>query len=214
MTNIWQRINGSWSDRDAYRHWCYEDIYQTLRSHWHPSGSERLVEFGSLEPTTPIIRMATYLYPSRVRCEVTRPFPSGGDILEPIEYAPGSIDCLVLDQVLEHVTDPFRAARNVTMLVKTGGLAIVATPFLFPLHHCPIDGWRYTPEAYRQLFPSDLWQALRLRTWGGQAVVKWWLDHMEEWIDIDRARAQVPNFDQPEYDSKYPLIVWWVGRRR
>lgn len=56
--------------------------------------------------------------------------------------------------VLEHIPDVFSAARNISLLLRSGGILIISVPFVFRHHGYPGDYWRFTPEAVRHLFPA------------------------------------------------------------
>jgi SAM-dependent methyltransferase len=60
-------------------------------------------------------------------------------------------DVVVMIEVLEHVVSPQAAISNVHHLLKPGGRLILSTPFLFPLHDCPMDYYRYTKFGLRRL---------------------------------------------------------------
>lgn len=62
-----------------------------------------------------------------------------------------SIDLIVTQEVLEHVDDPFKAAREIHRVLKPGGKAFVQLPFIIGYHPCPVDYWRFTEHGIQQL---------------------------------------------------------------
>ncbi len=81
----------------------------------------------------------------------------GVDVVADIRHLPfadGTFDVTTCDQVLEHVPQPHLAARELSRVVKPGGLIHVATPFLFPWHPSPSDYSRWTTEGLGDLFPG------------------------------------------------------------
>jgi SAM-dependent methyltransferase len=56
----------------------------------------------------------------------------------------GACDLVLCTEVLEHVPDPARALAEVGRILRPGGVAIVTTPFLYPLHEEPWDFQRLT----------------------------------------------------------------------
>jgi len=50
--------------------------------------------------------------------------------------------------VLEHTFDPIRVLDNVFTLLAPGGLCVVLTPTVWPIHSYPIDCWRVLPDFY------------------------------------------------------------------
>jgi SAM-dependent methyltransferase len=69
-----------------------------------------------------------------------------------LPFESGSIDGVVLQAVLDDLTDPPRCIEEIHRVLRGGGLVYAETPFLFPVH----DGWhdftRYTHMGHRLLF--------------------------------------------------------------
>ena len=61
-------------------------------------------------------------------------------------------DLVVCTEVLEHVNDPFSAARELHRIVKKGGVVAVSTPFNFRIHNPLPDNWRFTIHGLKVLF--------------------------------------------------------------
>jgi len=53
-------------------------------------------------------------------------------------------DYVILSEVLEHFHNPATAIRNCRRLLKKGGILLITTPFVFPIHERPVDYYRYT----------------------------------------------------------------------
>jgi len=63
------------------------------------------------------------------------------------------LDAIVCTEVLEHCADPFIAVDEMRRVLKTGGLLLVTSPFLWPWHgtvNYP-DYWRFTDQGWRHL---------------------------------------------------------------
>lgn len=214
--NIWQRLEGSWAHHDAVRHYMYEGIFAILERLAWEDRPHRLVEIGSAEPTSSPIRMVRSLIGDHCRAEVGN-WP-GVDI-QCMPYLNGTIDVFIADQVLEHVERPWLAAEEIWRVTRAGGLAILATPYLHPLHPAPLDCWRLSPQGYDVLFPQHLWQVEGRGGWGNRAIlaelyassVSWGMT--KDWIPYAQARQLIPSFDTP-YDEKHPVVLWWVGRKK
>lgn len=63
-----------------------------------------------------------------------------------------SIDCVIIDQVLEHTVNPLAVVAEIHRCLKHNGLIYSGVPFHFPVHGYPFDFQRYTPLGHRLLF--------------------------------------------------------------
>jgi SAM-dependent methyltransferase len=83
---------------------------------------------------------------------------SGADIIADLcennaeRITSNSFDTIVCTEVLEHTIQPFCAVDEIERLLKSGGVAIVSTPFNFRIHGPLPDCWRFTEHGLRQLF--------------------------------------------------------------
>jgi SAM-dependent methyltransferase len=85
-------------------------------------------------------------------------------------------DVVICEQVLEHVLDPWAAARNLRGLCAPGGHVVVSTPFLIRVHELPAYGmpdlWRFTPRGLRVLLEGAGLIVDEVGSWGNRAVVR------------------------------------------
>lgn len=66
-------------------------------------------------------------------------------------FAPiGKFSTILVLNVLEHTFDPIRVLDNAIELLDAGGICIVITPMLWPLHNYPYDCWRINPNFYEE----------------------------------------------------------------
>ena len=61
-----------------------------------------------------------------------------------IPYPDHHFDIVFCTEVLEHVPEPAELLGEVHRVLKPGGVIIMTTPFLVPLHEEPYDYYRYT----------------------------------------------------------------------
>lgn len=75
-----------------------------------------------------------------------------------------SFDAVVSIACFEHVERPWRAAEEMTRILKPDGISYHVAPFSYFYHLAPIDYWRYSPDALAFLF-RDL-EPLRTEFYG------------------------------------------------
>lgn len=75
-----------------------------------------------------------------------------GDITDCPEIPSGSFDAVISVDVFEHIQEPWKAAPEIVRLLRPGGFTYHSTLFSWRYHPCPVDYWRYTPDALRFLF--------------------------------------------------------------
>ncbi|KKS26427.1 MAG: Methyltransferase type 11 [Parcubacteria group bacterium GW2011_GWC2_42_6] len=69
-------------------------------------------------------------------------------------------DTILCAEVLEHLREPAKAIVEMRRVLKKGGLLILSTRFIFPLHDTPGDFWRFTKYGLKELFKG--WEIIEL----------------------------------------------------
>ena len=115
-----------------------------------------------------------------------------------------TFDVVICEQVLEHVRDPWAAARTLRSLCRPGGHLIVSTPFLIKIHDEPADYWRFTVAGLRLLLEAADLEVLSVSSWGNRACVRANFSH---WVGR-RPWQSMRN------EELFPVVVWAVARRR
>jgi SAM-dependent methyltransferase len=122
---------------------------------------EPVVEIGSLQlPELEGQVYATDLRPlfdgkSYIGCD-TQEGP-GVDRIEDVHhlsFANGSVGTVLMLETLEHVENPLLAMRETLRVLKPRGLAIISSVMDYPVHECPADYWRFTPQGFDLLLRS------------------------------------------------------------
>ncbi len=93
------------------------------------------------------------LEPNVVNFEIVR-YPST-DVLgvaEEMPFRDACFDAVICLNVLEHVKDPFKAAREITRVLKPGGRLYCVVPFLQPVHGYPHHYYNMTAQGLSNLF--------------------------------------------------------------
>ncbi|MCM3874273.1 MAG: class I SAM-dependent methyltransferase [Pyrinomonadaceae bacterium] len=71
---------------------------------------------------------------------------------ECLPFRDEGLDCVVVDQVLEHVVNPAGVVAEISRCLKPNGIVYSGVPFHAPVHGFPFDFQRYTPLGHRLLF--------------------------------------------------------------
>lgn len=71
-----------------------------------------------------------------------------------LPFASGSFDAVICSEVLEHVSDPRVAVREIARVLRPGGVALISVPFLFRIHPDPNDYGRYTDQYWREVLAT------------------------------------------------------------
>jgi SAM-dependent methyltransferase len=77
-------------------------------------------------------------------------------VAESLPFRDACMDAVICQNVLEHVRDPFRAAREIARVLKPGGRLYCVVPFLQPLHGYPHHYYNMTADGLRNLFSRTL----------------------------------------------------------
>jgi SAM-dependent methyltransferase len=123
--------------------------------------------------------------------------------VEAMTFPDGYFDAVICLEVLEHVADPFRAARELQRVCRPGGRLFVTVPFLTGYHgkgggsqshDAYPDYWRFTHEGLGRLFsglkdmevlPLDGPLEFRVKAMKGDALLRlplarWLLDRLDK----------------------------------
>lgn len=65
-----------------------------------------------------------------------------------------TFNLVVCTEVLEHVSNPFKAVDELYRITKPGGVVAISTPFDFRIHGPLPDNWRFTIYGLKELFKN------------------------------------------------------------
>ena len=180
---------------DPSQHWLRQELDRSVGRHIEQLGPQRLTAVevsGDAHARHRWLEYTSLEHPAFDVCA-----PAGDE---------GTFDVVICEQVLEHVVDPFAAARTLRALAKPGGYVIVSTPFLVMVHELPLYGmfdyWRFTPRGLRRLLEQAGLEVDEVHSWGNREAVR---ANLDGWIGVrDRHRM-----DDEEH---VPLQVWAFAR--
>jgi SAM-dependent methyltransferase len=71
--------------------------------------------------------------------------------LHDIELPSESVGTVISCDTLEHVEYPRKALSEIYRILKPGGIVIISSVMLYPIHAAPNDYWRFTPQGFKSL---------------------------------------------------------------
>lgn len=129
-------------------------------------------------------------YPEFDVCNITNEF---------IDFA----DIVILEQVLEHVKNPWKAIENIKKIVKVNGYVLITIPFLLKIHGAPMDYWRWTVDGIKCLLEDVGFQIITADSWGNKLCA---ISNFDEWTEY--------SVDKPLNNEKeFPLMVWALAKK-
>jgi SAM-dependent methyltransferase len=93
------------------------------------------------------------------------------DLNKEIALADESVDTVLCSDVLEHIYNIGQIWREIARVLRPGGKAIIAVPFLYWVHEAPHDYHRYTLFALRRYAEDVRLEVVSVRALGGWAYV-------------------------------------------
>jgi len=88
------------------------------------------------------------------------------DIHDMSDVPQEAFDSAICLEVLEHVSNPFVAVREIAKLLKPGGVLILSVPHLSRVHEAPHDYFRFTRFGIQSILESSGFDMLEMRPTG------------------------------------------------
>jgi SAM-dependent methyltransferase len=129
-----------------------------------------------------------------------------------LPYAENTFDAVISDQVLEHIEgSPQRAMEESFRVAKPGALVIHTTCFINPIHRCPRDFWRFTPEALAMLAQPH-GTIVEADGWGNPYVWAYILLGLR-YQGVPHARWHPFHWLATHNSTDWPLVTWVIARK-
>lgn len=68
-----------------------------------------------------------------------------------LPFKDNSYEIVICREVLEHVKDPKKVLSELHRVLVPGGVLLLSTRFIFPIHEAPDDRWRFTKYILQEL---------------------------------------------------------------
>lgn len=126
---------------------------------------EPIVEFGSLqvEPGAQDADVRPLFADRDFTGTDLRPGPGVDRVedLRSLTYGDGEVGTAICLDTLEHCEDPPAACRELHRVLRDGGVCVISSVMLFPIHNYPGDFFRFTPDGLRSMLGGfdDVWTA-------------------------------------------------------
>ncbi|MBH10223.1 MAG: methyltransferase type 12 [Candidatus Marinimicrobia bacterium] len=115
-------------------------------------------------------------------------------------------DLIILEHVLEHISNPSLAINNIYKLLNPDGFLIVATPFLVKIHRSPKDYMRWTEEGLKYFIAENGFDFNNVTTgqWGNKPAI---IANLNKWVKYNPLIHSLKNDDQ------FPAVVWAFAKK-
>lgn len=79
---------------------------------------------------------------------------------EMLPFSDGEFDFVLCTEMLEHTENPFSVEKELRRVTSAGGMLLLTTRFVFPLHDTPNDYWRFTKYGLLKIFKD--WELVEI----------------------------------------------------
>jgi len=179
-------------------------MYRTISEHFPEGMTGKILGISGIEGFHPLIDMH--------RCEVTETAYPAVD-MQQLPYGEGVFDCVISDQVIEHVKDPQTAVSESYRVLKQGGTAIHTTCFMNHIHPDPVDLWRFTPDGLRYLC-RDFSRIVSCDGWGNRgAIFLCFLSRRLRYMEIPETKWSLRHFIATYNEERVPIVTWIIAKK-
>ena len=156
------------------------------------------------EGTEPAIRR---MFPADTAFTVTTYPPV--DVSDLGMFADASFDCVVTDQVLEHVRQPWRALAEQRRVLVPGGVAINTSCSFNPVHDT-CDYFRFMPDGFRALHEDLVGRVEMSGSWGNRESIGRFVTDGTKSFDVRGNQELIGRATCTE--AAWPWVVWCAAR--
>lgn len=134
--------------------------------------------------------------------------------MECLPYPDDTFDYVIADQVIEHIEGDVQQAIDETCRVlKKGGIGIIATVFIQPIHWGPKDMWRFSPDALQYLC-RNFSEIIQCEGWGNRFVhALFFLYPKSRTWQIPERKWSLRRLLATKNDIRYPQATWIIVKK-
>lgn len=110
-------------------------------------------------------------FPNRITVDIAK--HRNPDILADAQSLPlkeASYEFVLCTEMLEHVEDPQKVINEIYRVLKEGGVCILTTRFVYPLHDIPHDYHRFTKYTLQKMFQTFAYYEVEAETESFSAI--------------------------------------------
>lgn len=112
-------------------------------------------------------------------------------------------DIVLVEQVFEHVRNPWAAAKNINRMLRSSGSVLITTPFYLKVHGAPMDYWRWTQNGLTALLEDSGFIINHVDSWGNKDCI---ISNFDQWTDYQEGMDLTNN-------SELPIMVWALAKK-
>lgn len=110
-------------------------------------------------------------FPNRVTVDIDpKREPDHVADIHALPFTDNTYDMVLCTEVIEHCHTPQQAVDELIRITKPGGVIVLTTRFMFPIHDYPHDYWRFTRMQMERLFAGTEILELKAETKSLSAV--------------------------------------------
>jgi SAM-dependent methyltransferase len=119
--------------------------------------------------------------------------------LRSLGFEDGEVGTALCLDTLEHCADPLAAGRELRRVVAPdGGVCLISSVMLMPIHAYPADYWRFTPEGFRLVLEG--FDHVDVAGWGDPEIPFWVFGLASRGRALDVRLAELPSFAAGQRD--------------